>query len=164
MSDPQVRKNIWGDIKGFAKGTWEFARDNLFGTSAELKTMNWNPLKWKAWNYVGGMRSNGPANDANGQRGLSPSQIGPSAGGPNSMNRGDDGGLWHDRLFAWTKGRAFGGIYRAAGDVGLVVNCAYAIIPGSRMAPIIPTALTAAGIAVAAPFHATHLDQIIPGM
>jgi len=91
------------------------------------------------------------------QGSLLPSQVGKGA----SIDRLDFGGKVHDKIFAWTKTfsgpmRYLGGPMRGVGDLVLVADCAISIIPGPGMAPVIPAAMTATGITLAAPVHAVE--------
>ncbi len=121
-------------------------------------------MHWAYGKNVGGVR----VNDGDGGQAKKSAK---DVGTQGWIDRLDFGGMWHDKWFAlvsdqttmgkWT---IFSGPLKAVGDLGLTVNCALAIVPGPKMAPVLPAAMTAVGITFAAPFHATYLDRIMPGM
>ena len=125
-------------------------RDTLFGTPQELASMDWRPWRWKAWNYVGGGRTNGLDMS---QNGLLPNQIGPGFGNnPLPMNDGDWGGVWHDKWFAKTNF----GPSKALGDILLAGSSILSIFdlgPTPNAGPVIPSLMTSIGITVASPLH-----------
>ncbi|MAI20225.1 MAG: hypothetical protein CMF28_03195 [Kiritimatiellaceae bacterium] len=143
ITDSTFRSNIFNGVKRVGN----FLRDTVFGTPAELRTMDWRPWKWKEFNHIGGMRVNG--GDA-GQKELLSHQVGTKKP-MNNLNGGwgFGGGASHDKRFASTDF----GPKRALYDSMLTVDSALAIIPWRNAAPIIPSLMTGVGISLAAPFH-----------
>jgi len=167
VSNADFRQKVWGGIKTAAGKTWEFVRDNLFGTPQEQATMDWSlSSNFKAYNYGGSGRTNGL--DMR-QTGLSPRDIGP---GPNNNNpqpmnaqdggRGFGGYLAHDRRFAAIEsGGILGslqGVCKAGCDALLIVDSALAIVPIGNSSPVLPSLMTAGGMTVAAPLHAFNIN------
>ncbi len=154
ITDSTFRSNIFNGIKKVGN----FLRDTVFGTPAELRTMNWNIFDWRAYNHVGSGRVNGLDVKNQSEYEELYSSV---PGTAESMNKLDDGTIFsgakgHDNDFYSDPS----GYKKAYHDLQLAVDASLAIIPGGSVpsAPIIPSLITAGGMTIAAPLHAIGLS------